>query len=117
MVSIIWGIRFSLKANPNGSNKKSFDTVLPRRDGVVHSITAPLVRDLAIDAVSALGSLAGEECFRVECGVVKLVELLKRHERKTLEYKRDLSSPDSILNAWLRSRTLAAVSSSSVSKT
>jgi ATP-dependent DNA helicase RecG len=28
---------------------------------------------------------------------VKLVELLKRHEGKTLEYKRDLSSPDSIL--------------------
>ena len=26
-----------------------------------------------------------------------LVELLKRHEGKTLEYKRDLSSPDSIL--------------------
>jgi ATP-dependent DNA helicase RecG len=28
---------------------------------------------------------------------VRLVELLKRHEGKTLEYKRDLSSPDSIL--------------------
>jgi predicted HTH transcriptional regulator len=28
---------------------------------------------------------------------VKLVELLKRHEGKTLEHKRDLSSPNSIL--------------------
>jgi predicted HTH transcriptional regulator len=28
---------------------------------------------------------------------VRLVELLKRHEGKTLEYKRDLSSPESIL--------------------
>jgi ATP-dependent DNA helicase RecG len=28
---------------------------------------------------------------------VKLVELLKRHEGKTLEYKRDLSSPESVL--------------------
>src|SRR6202035_2877449 len=30
MVSTIWGICFSLKANPCGSNAKSFDTVLPR---------------------------------------------------------------------------------------
>ncbi len=35
--------------------------------------------------------------FRVECGVVILVELLKRHEGKTLEFKRDLSSPESVL--------------------
>lgn len=28
---------------------------------------------------------------------MKLVELLKRHEGKTIEYKRDLSSPDGIL--------------------
>src|ERR1700687_5762030 len=34
MVSTIWGICFSLKANPSGSNTKSFDTVLPRCDGV-----------------------------------------------------------------------------------
>jgi hypothetical protein len=34
MVSTIWGICFSLKANPNGSNEKSFDTVLPRSIGV-----------------------------------------------------------------------------------
>ncbi len=33
MVSTIWGICFSLKANPNGSNEKSFDTVLPRSMG------------------------------------------------------------------------------------
>ncbi len=35
--------------------------------------------------------------FRVECGVVRLVELLKRHEGKTLEFKRDLSSPEGVL--------------------
>ena len=33
---------------------------------------------------------------------MKLIELLKRNEGKTLEYKRDLSSPDGIL------RTLVA---------
>ena len=33
MVSTIWGICFLLKANPNGSNEKSFDTVLPRSMG------------------------------------------------------------------------------------
>jgi hypothetical protein len=32
MVSTIWGICFSLKANPSGSNTKGFDTVLPRCD-------------------------------------------------------------------------------------
>jgi len=40
------------------------------------------------------------ECFRVKCGVVKLVELLKRNEGKTLEFKRDLSSPEGILKCW-----------------
>jgi len=40
--------------------------------------------------------------FLVKCGVVKLVELLKRNEGKTLEYKRDLSSPEGLL------KTLAA---------
>jgi len=39
----------------------------------------------------------GAERFRVECGVVSLVELLKRNEGKTLEFKRDLSSPEGIL--------------------
>jgi len=39
----------------------------------------------------------GDESFRVECRVVRLVELLKRHEGKSLEYKRDLSSPEGIL--------------------
>jgi ATP-dependent DNA helicase RecG len=33
----------------------------------------------------------------VECGVVNLVELLKRNEGKTLECRRGLSSPDGIL--------------------
>lgn len=46
-----------------------------------------------------LGILAGAGRFRVECGVVKLVELLKRHEGKTLEFKRDVSSPDGILKS------------------
>lgn len=44
-----------------------------------------------------VGSLATPTSFRVKCGVVKLVELLKRHDGKTLEYKRDLSSPEGIL--------------------
>ena len=39
----------------------------------------------------------GDEGFRVKCGVVRLIELLKRHEGKTLEFKRDLSSPEGIL--------------------
>ena len=39
----------------------------------------------------------GNEGFRVKCGVVRLVELLKRHEGKTLEFKRDLSSSEGIL--------------------
>jgi hypothetical protein len=38
MGSTIWGICFSLKANPNGSNQKSFDTVLPRYIGVNPSV-------------------------------------------------------------------------------
>ena len=44
-----------------------------------------------------LGSLAARGHFRVECGVVILVALLKRTEGKTLEFKRDLSSPEGIL--------------------
>jgi hypothetical protein len=39
----------------------------------------------------------GVTCFRVKCGVVGLIDLLKRHEGKTLEFKRDLSSPEGIL--------------------
>lgn len=35
--------------------------------------------------------------FRAECGVMRLVDLLKRHEGKTLQFKRDLSSPEGIL--------------------
>jgi ATP-dependent DNA helicase RecG len=37
--------------------------------------------------------------FRVKCGLVKLVELLQRNEGKTLEFKRDLSSPEGILRS------------------
>src|ERR1035438_1635219 len=37
--------------------------------------------------------------FRVKCRVVDLVSLLSRHEGKTLELKRDLSSPDGVLKA------------------
>ena len=35
--------------------------------------------------------------FRVECRVVDLLTLLTRHEGKTLEFKRDISSPEGIL--------------------
>jgi hypothetical protein len=33
MISTIWGVCFSLEANPNASNQRSFATVLPRYDG------------------------------------------------------------------------------------
>ena len=56
-----------------------------------------MIRYFAVDACRRTRKPCSEECFRVECGVVRLVELLKRHEGKTLEYKRDLSSPESIL--------------------
>jgi hypothetical protein len=59
MVSTIWGICFSLKAKPNGSNEKSFDTVLPRSIGW-SSIAAPVIRYFAVDGVNALGSLAAK---------------------------------------------------------
>ena len=51
-------------------------------------------------AVTVGSSESRKSCgggFRVECGVVRLVELLKRHEGKTLEFKRDLSSTEGIL--------------------
>jgi hypothetical protein len=35
MISTVWGIRFSLEANPNGSNENGFDTVLPRLIGLI----------------------------------------------------------------------------------
>jgi ATP-dependent DNA helicase RecG len=38
-------------------------------------------------------------CFRVECRVVDLITLLSRSEGKTLEFKRDLSSPEGALKA------------------
>jgi hypothetical protein len=59
MVSTIWGICFSLKANPNGSNEKSFDTVLTRCDEAekpprrLEFVILPLTRS------AQLGSLAG----------------------------------------------------------
>ena len=37
--------------------------------------------------------------FRVKCSVVDLVTLLSRPEGKTLEFKRDLSSPEGVLKA------------------
>lgn len=37
--------------------------------------------------------------FRVKCRVVDLVTLVSRHEGKTLEFKRDLSSPEGVLKA------------------
>ncbi len=60
LVSTIWGICFSLKANPNGSNEKSFDTVLPRCEGVEQHRRRPVIRYFAFDGVDALGSLAAE---------------------------------------------------------
>ena len=43
--------------------------------------------------------LAGDEHFRVECRVVDLVSLLRLPEGKTLEFKRDLSSPEGVLKS------------------
>lgn len=40
-----------------------------------------------------------KHCFRVECRVVDLITLLSRPEGKTLEFKRDLSSPEGALKA------------------
>jgi ATP-dependent DNA helicase RecG len=37
--------------------------------------------------------------FRVRCRAADLVTLLSRHEDKTLEFKRDLSSPEGVLKA------------------
>ena len=39
--------------------------------------------------------------FRVKCGVVRLEELLKGQEGKTLEFKRDLSLPEGILKCMV----------------
>lgn len=39
--------------------------------------------------------------LRVKCGVVRLEELLKGQEGKTLEFKRDLSSPEGILKCMV----------------
>jgi hypothetical protein len=36
-------------------------------------------------------------CFRVQCRAMDLVELLKRPEGKTLEFKQDLSSPEGVM--------------------
>jgi hypothetical protein len=60
MVSTIWGICFSLKANPNGSKEKSFDTVLPRSIGVGTVSPPPVIRYFAVDGVDTLGSLAAK---------------------------------------------------------
>ena len=45
--------------------------------------------------------------FRVKSGVVKLVDLLQRSEGKTLEFKRDLSSPDGPLKTLVASANTA----------
>jgi hypothetical protein len=78
MLTTTWGICFSLRSKPKVVNGMGFDTVLAQSLGCSEA-------------------LRREEDFRVECGVVILVELLKRTERKTLEFKRDLSSPEGIL--------------------
>ena len=78
MITTTWGICFSLRSNPKAVKEMGFGTVL---------------------AQSRVGARkpCGEEHFRVGCGVVILVELLKRTEGKTVEFKRDLSSPEDIL--------------------
>jgi ATP-dependent DNA helicase RecG len=43
----------------------------------------------------------GRHYFRVKCRVVDLVTLLSRQEGKTLEFKRDLSSPEGVLKAMV----------------
>jgi ATP-dependent DNA helicase RecG len=40
-----------------------------------------------------------ESSFRVECRAMSLVELLAHHEGKSMEFKQDLSSPDSVLRS------------------
>ena len=60
-------------------------------------ITATGIVGLLPAAKSESRKSCGDEGFRVKCGVVRLIELLKRHEGKTLEFKRDLSSPEGIL--------------------
>ena len=47
---------------------------------------------------------------------MKLVELLKRHEGKTLEYRRDLSSPDGILKCPVAFANTAGGTASSASR-
>ena len=54
---------------------------------------------------------------RVKCRVVDLITLLSRTEGKTLEFKRDLSSPEGALKAILRSPIPPGVFSSWESKT
>ncbi len=52
-----------------------------------------MIRYFTVDGVDALGSLAAKQFDELHNSAF----YLKRHEGKTLEYKRDLSSPESIL--------------------
>ena len=52
-----------------------------------------VIRYFAVDGVDALGSPAAKQFDKLHNSAF----YLKRHEGKTLEYKRDLSSPESIL--------------------
>src|ERR1035437_7837262 len=81
MVTTTWGIWFSLRSKPKAVKGMGFGTVLAQLRGVPWGAR----------------KTCDEGYFRVECGVVILVELLKRTEGKTLEFKRDLSSPEGIL--------------------
>src|SRR5258708_446109 len=63
MVSTIWGICFSLKANPSECNAKSFDTVLPRSRSGSNSVhfrnnicLSPRGRELFVSQPDPLGA-------------------------------------------------------------
>ena len=50
-----------------------------------------------VEAEELTRKLGGRGDFRVFCRVMDVVQLLRRPEGKTLEFKRDLSSPDPVL--------------------
>jgi hypothetical protein len=48
---------------------------------------------------------------------MEMAEILQRHEGKTLEFKRDLSSPDKVLHTLIAFANTAGACSPSASKT
>ena len=57
-----------------------------------------------------LGSLTSSQASQYASEVMDLVELLRRPEGKTLEFKRDLSSPDGPLKSIVAFANTAAAS-------